>query len=98
MSVLGLDPAGRLVGGVVADECVGDAVGTMGQRAGDDAAGLAAIFECVGVVLGGLFVEPQADTEVDQGATQRNAAFSVDSAVARLCADSYCIGDNPDAR
>ena len=61
LSVRGLGPAGCLVGGVVADECMGDAVGAMGQRAGDDAAGLAAIFEPLGVVLGGRLVEPQAD-------------------------------------
>jgi hypothetical protein len=37
-------PARRVVGGVVADQCVGDAGGTVCQCAGDDPAGLAARF------------------------------------------------------
>ncbi|WP_235624335.1 hypothetical protein [Mycolicibacterium goodii] len=47
---------------------VSNAVGVIGQRTGHDAAMLSAGLEFVCVVLGCRFVEPQADTEVDQGA------------------------------
>lgn len=78
----GSGPAGRFVGGVVTHEGVGDAVGAMGQSAGDDAAVLTPGFESLGIVLGCRLVEPQAHTEVDQSAAQRHTAFAADAAVA----------------
>jgi hypothetical protein len=84
-----------VVVGLVADQGVRDPVGPVRHRASDHAALLPASAHRVAVGLGRPVVEPQSDAEVDQGATQLDAAFPADCTIEALPADSYCIGDRP---
>jgi hypothetical protein len=69
------------------------------QGAGDDPAGLAACFRFGSIGFRGGFGKPQTDTEVDEGAAQRGVLPSrLILPSRRFPADSYCIGDSPDAR
>ena len=73
---------GGVVGGLVADHREGDLPGAVGQCAGDDAAGLAALAQGVRVGAGGGVFLPQADAQAEQGPAQVDRAFPADAAVA----------------
>src|SRR5215207_1765677 len=77
-------PARPVVGGVVADQGVGNAAGAVGQCAGDDPAVFAAGFQGDGIGFGGRIGVPQADSEIDQRSSQRHTAFAADGSVAAL--------------
>ena len=74
-------PAGGVVAGLVTDECERDPVRPVGHRAGDDATVLATSPQFDRTLGGGRFVEPQAHPELDQGASQLDAALPADDAV-----------------
>jgi hypothetical protein len=79
---VGSGPAGRVVTGLVADQGEGDLVGPVRHRAADHAAVFAAGPQLLAVPLRGRVAVPQTDTEIDQGPSQRHAAFPADAAVA----------------
>jgi hypothetical protein len=61
-----LGPAGPVIGGVVADQCVRDAGGAVRQCAGDDPAVFTAGLQFGSIGFRGGFGEPQTHTEIYQ--------------------------------